>query len=150
KSIKDFMHFYPIVSTLVIINIVLFLITDVIPLPTIEMLQQCTIGPTASLGDQIYTCGMGFNPAITLGEYWRLFTVIFLHGGLTHVLFNSFALVLFGPALEQMLGKFKFSIVYLSAGIIGNIGTYFVDPTMFQAHIGASGAIYGIFGLYVF
>lgn len=150
KSIKDFMHFYPIVSTLVIINIALFLITDVIPLPAIDALQQCTVGHSATLGDQIFACGMGFNPAIALGQYWRLITPVFLHGGLTHVLFNSFALVLFGPALEQMLGKFKFVIAYLLAGIIGNIGTYLIDPGMLQAHIGASGAIYGLFGLYVF
>lgn len=150
KSIKDFMHFYPIVSTLVIINIGLFLITDVIPLPAIEALQQCTITHPSSLGRQLYECGMGFNPLVTHGEYWRLITPIFLHGSLMHVLFNSFALVLFGPALEQMLGKFKFFILYFAAGIVGNIGTYLVAPEMLNPHIGASGAIYGILGLYVF
>lgn len=152
RSIKDFIYFYPVVSTLVIVNIALFLITDVIPLPAIESLQQCTPPgyPANTLGKQLFACGMGFNPFITHGEYWRLLTPVFLHGGLTHVLFNSFALVLFGPALEQMLGKFKFIILYFLAGIVGNIGTYLINPEMFQVHIGASGAIYGILGLYVF
>lgn len=151
KSIKDFMYFYPIVSALVIINLALYMITDVIPLPMIDSLQKCTIGyPAHTLGQQIFGCGMGFNPAVANGEYWRLVTPIFLHGGLMHVLFNSFALVLFGPALEQMLGKFKFIALYFIAGIVGNIGTYLVDPGMLNVHIGASGAIYGIFGLYIF
>ncbi|HLQ71526.1 MAG TPA: rhomboid family intramembrane serine protease [Bacillota bacterium] len=152
KSIRDFLHFYPIVSTLIIVNIALYLIVYVIPLPAIELLNQCTFGfRSGTLGEQIYACGMGFNPAISHGEYWRLVTPIFLHGNyLTHVLFNSFSLVLFGPALEQMLGKFKFIILYFVAGIIGNIGTFLVDPGMLNPHIGASGAIYGIFGLYLF
>lgn len=150
KSIKDFIHFYPVVSTLVIINIVLFLLTDVIPLPTIEALQQCTITNPSTLGKQLYECGMGFNPLVAHGEYWRLVTAMFLHGGLTHVLFNSFALVLFAPPLEQMLGKIKFLTLYFIAGIIGNVGTYLVDPAMLNPHIGASGAIYGILGLFLF
>lgn len=150
KSIKDFMHFYPIVSVLVIINIVVFLMTDVIPIPAVASFDQCTIGfpPADTLGKQIFECGMAINPLVAQGEYWRLVTAMFLHGGLTHVLFNAFAIVLFAPALEQMLGKFKFIILYFVAGIVGNIGSYFVDPTM--SSVGASGAIYGLFGLYVF
>ncbi len=134
RSIKEFMKLYPIVSTLIIIHLVLWVIIDFLQL---------------SIGMDIYYFGVGNNFSVSLGEYWRLVTPIFLHGDLTHVLFNSFALVLFGPALEQMLGKGKFIFAYLGAGIIGNIGTYFLEPLEYT-HLGASGAIYGLFGIYIF
>lgn len=136
RSIKDFIYFYPIVSILIAINILLWFIVHFLPF---------------DFGTYLYYMGAGHNFSVhEYGEYWRIITPIFLHGDLMHTLFNSFALVLFGPALEQMLGKFKFIIAYLVTGIIGNIGTYVVNPTSMTFHIGASGAIYGIFGLYIF
>lgn len=134
RSIKEFFKLYPIVSILIIIHFSLWLIIDLLQL---------------HIGWQIYTFGVGYNLLVSLGEYWRLFTPIFLHADLTHALFNSFALVLFGPALEQMLGKVKFLLAYFSAGIIGNIGTYFFEPLDYL-HLGASGAVYGLLGIYVF
>src|SRR5690625_3412327 len=101
RSVKEFIQFYPIVATLVIIHLVLFVLMDFLGLP---------------IGQKIYAWGAGFNPAVTHGEYWRLVTPIFLHAGLMHTLFNSFSLVLFGPALEQMLGKFKFILAYFGTG----------------------------------
>ncbi|SET79682.1 Membrane associated serine protease, rhomboid family [Oceanobacillus limi] len=135
RSIKEFMQFYPIVSWLVIIHLALWVFIHFLQLP---------------LGWELYTWGSGINYLINQGEYWRLVTPIFLHVDLMHTLFNSFALVLFGPALEQMLGRFKFITAYLGAGIIANVGTYLIGPTEFYSHVGASGAIYGIFGIYIF
>ena len=136
KSIKEFFEYYPIVSIFVIINFALWAIVHVLPF---------------EFGSQIYQWGAGHNLSIyQYGEYWRLFTPIFLHADFTHALFNSFSLVLFGPALEQMLGRYKFVIAYLVAGIIGNVGTYLVNPLSYIPHIGASGAVYGLFGIYIF
>ena len=136
RSVKDFIYFYPIVSTLIVINILLWVIVYFLPF---------------DFGKHLFYLGAGHNFSIhEYGEYWRIVTPIFLHGDLMHTVFNSFSLVLFGPALEQMLGKFKFILAYLLTGIIGNIGTYLVDPTSMTFHIGASGAIYGIFGIYIF
>ncbi|RKQ30924.1 rhomboid family intramembrane serine protease [Oceanobacillus halophilus] len=134
RSIKEFMEYYPIVSTLVIIHFALWLIIDFLALP---------------LGHTLESWGIGMNFLIAQGQYWRLFTPIFLHGDLMHALFNSFSLVLFGPALEQMLGKSKFLLAYFGAGIIGNIGTFFFGPLNYW-HLGASGAIFGLFGIYIF
>lgn len=128
------MKLYPVVSTLVIIHLVLWLFLGFFEFP---------------IGDVIYRFGVGYNLFIALGEYWRLVTPIFLHIDLMHCLFNSFALVIFGPALEQMLGKIKFILAYLGAGIIANIGTFIVEPLQYL-HLGASGSIYGLFGIYIF
>ncbi|MGY0693673.1 rhomboid family intramembrane serine protease [Virgibacillus sp. FSP13] len=135
KTIKEFIHFYPVVSTLIIIHLALWLIIDLLQLP---------------LGIHFYQWGAGNNLFIHEGEYWRLLTSIILHNGLMHALFNSFALAIFGPALEQMLGKFKFILAYFGAGLIGNIATYLIEPTGFYSHVGASGAIFGLFGIYVY
>lgn len=136
RSIKEFMRFYPIVSTLVILNVVIWLLYFL----------------HTSIGLTIYQYGIGQNYAVSLGDYWRLVTPIFLHSGsgISHVGFNSFSLVLFGPALEQMLGKTKFIIAYFGTGIFANIATYIIDPTSTTLHLGASGAIYGLFGIYIF
>lgn len=135
RSVQDFMRFYPVVSTIIIINLLLWLVIDLLHLP---------------IGYTIYNWGIGHNLSVYHGEYWRLVTPMFLHGGLGHVIFNSFALVLFGPALEQMLGKFKFIIVYFLTGLAGNIGTYVIDQMSNTPHLGASGAVYGLFGIYIF
>ncbi|WP_067730266.1 rhomboid family intramembrane serine protease [Oceanobacillus damuensis] len=134
RSVKEFMQFYPIVSAFVIINLILWFIRNFLGL---------------QIGWDIYHWGIGSNLLIEMGEYWRLVTPIFLHADLMHVLFNSFSLVLFGPALEQMLGKYKFILAYLGAGIIANIATYFLGPISYL-HLGASGAVFGLFGIYAF
>src|SRR5690625_8001042 len=67
---------------------------------------------------------------------------------ISHILFYSFSLVLFGPALEQMLGKFKFILVYLFTGIVGNVFTYTIGAN--DLHLGASGALFGMLGLNVY
>lgn len=136
RSVKEFVHFYPVVSVLIIINFILWIFTQFFE---------------GSIGGIILNYGIGFNLAIYLEqEYWRLITPIFLHANMAHVLFNSFALVLFGPALERMTGKVRFIIIYLATGIIGNIATYIIDPQSTITHLGASGAIYGLFGIYIY
>ncbi|MFD1019321.1 rhomboid family intramembrane serine protease [Thalassobacillus hwangdonensis] len=135
ESFKDFLRFYPVVSILITIHLVLWLLIDVLQLPFAQDLLRA---------------GIGLNAAVGLGEYWRLITPVFLHGGLGHVVFNSFSLILFGPALEQMLGKGKFILTYLFAGFIGNLATYIFNPDSIIPHLGASGAIFGLFGVYLY
>ncbi|WP_082235571.1 rhomboid family intramembrane serine protease [Halobacillus massiliensis] len=135
ESFQEFLKFYPVVSILVAINLGLWLFIDILQL-----------GPAL----EFYRFGIGNNYLLGQGEWWRIITPIFLHGGFTHALFNSFSLVLFGPALEQMLGRVKFIIVYMAAGAFGNIGTYLIAPDAFYLHLGASGAIFGLFGVYLF
>ncbi len=135
ENFKEFFKFYPIVSWLVIINFGLWLLIDVLQLGAAE---------------EFFRWGLGINVLVSQGEYWRLITPVFLHAGFSHALFNSFSLVLFGPALEQMLGKGKFIALYLFAGFAGNLGTFVVQPGAYNPHLGASGAIFGLFGVYIF
>src|SRR5699024_1711209 len=111
ESFRDFLQFYPVVSTIVAIQIGLWLVGLVIP----------------PLGEWIFFYGVGWNYFIMEGEYWRLITPIFLHAGIGHIVFNSFSLVLFAPALEQMLGKGKFIFAYFFSGIAANILTVIVQ-----------------------
>lgn len=138
RSIKEFIHFYPVVTVILIINLSLWIF--------IKLFQ-------GSIGGIIYSYGVGHNLSIQVNaEYWRFITPVFLHSpvNIMHVLFNSFALVLFGPALERMTGKIRFILIYLATGIIGNIATYIIDPQSPIHHLGASGSIYGLFGIYMY
>jgi membrane associated rhomboid family serine protease len=80
------------------------------------------------------------------GDYWRLITSAFLHGSVLHLLFNMYALYLFGPFVERALGTARFVIAYLTAAMAGSIAVYLLaSPT--TVTIGASGAVFGLFGM---
>lgn len=100
ENFQQFIRFYPVITALAAIHIILFLLTEVIPLNGFLELKALLIGNNYLVQVE--------------DEYWRLFTPIFVHLSLTHVVFNTFSLVLFGPALEVMLGKVKFILAYLS------------------------------------
>lgn len=81
------------------------------------------------------------------GGLYRLLTSMFLHYGLLHIAFNMWALVYVGPPLEAVLGRLRFLVLYLLAGLGGSVATYlFGSP--YQASAGASGAIFGLFGAF--
>jgi len=91
--------------------------------------------------------GAKFNPLIMNGEYWRLITPMFLHGGIVHLFFNSYSLYVIGPAVEDLFGSVKFAVIYFIAGIIGNVASFAFSTHM---SVGASGAIFGLFGALVY
>jgi membrane associated rhomboid family serine protease len=78
-------------------------------------------------------------------EIWRFITPIFLHGGFAHLLYNVFALALFGSMLERLIGSRRFLIVFFVAGILANI----ISVNFYDASLGASGAIFGVIGALV-
>ncbi|SFL50389.1 rhomboid family intramembrane serine protease [Salibacterium qingdaonense] len=140
ETFYSFRKNYPVITCLTAIHLILFLWINL----------SIITGGLIPFGGWILQNGAGSTGAIRFnGEYWRLFTPIFLHRGIEHVLFNSISLILFGPALERMLGKVKFISVYLSTGIIANIATTLLTGFSYS-HIGASGAIFGLFGIYLY
>jgi membrane associated rhomboid family serine protease len=89
---------------------------------------------------------LGLVPILVWKKYflWQLATYIFLHGGITHLLFNFLALWMFGGELESYWGSRKFLRYFLFCGIGAGICTVIFTPYQFIPVIGASGAIYGI------
>jgi len=88
-----------------------------------------------------------FTDALVLNQSswmqpWRFVSSIFLHGGVSHIVFNLFALILFGLILEKIIGSKKFLILYFASGIIANL----IAVNFYSSSLGASGAIYGILG----
>ncbi len=87
--------------------------------------------------------GAKVNIYIIAGEYWRLVTPIFLHGGIVHLLVNCYSLYALGTTAERLLGRKKYIWVYFAAGVIGNIFSFAFSQS---AGVGASGAIFGLLG----
>ena len=87
----------------------------------------------------------GMQPvAIALGgEWYRLITAAFLHGGLLHIAFNMYVLWVLGPSLERVLGHARFIILYLMAALGGSVTSYVFSPIN-TVSVGASGAIFGV------
>lgn len=83
-------------------------------------------------------------------ELWRYVTSVFLHNGFDHFLFNSFAIFVFAPPLEFMLGKGRYALLYLGSGIFGNLISMIAYNDSLVQSVGASGAIYGLYGAYLF
>lgn len=81
------------------------------------------------------------------GEYYRMLTAAFLHAGLLHLAFNMFGLYIFGSQVEAVVGVPRFVVLYALAAIGGSACSHFFGPP-FQFGVGASGAVFGIFGAY--
>lgn len=127
---------YPnlVTTLLVAINVIVYLILAI-------MGGSITSIPTNTL----IQAGAQNTPLITsTGEYWRIFTAMFLHFSILHIGLNMLSLFLVGRAVEVMYGKWRYLAIYLLSGIVGGIVTFFLLPDALAA--GASGAIFGIFG----
>lgn len=82
------------------------------------------------------------------GDFWRLFTSMFLHHDLFHILFNAWALWIFGAMVERDFGTTRFVLIYVVTGFLASTASYTFGPPG-AIGVGASGAIFGIFGAFV-
>ncbi|MFY4776722.1 rhomboid family intramembrane serine protease [Metabacillus sp. RGM 3146] len=133
ESLGVYISRYPIVSALCAVHLLLWLLF-LIPVQSIMFL---------------FTWLDGYNLGIAEGEWWRLITPIFLHASFSHLFFNTISLILFTPPLEKLLKKGKFLLIYFLCGFLANAATFFLEPLEYS-HIGASGAIFGLFGVYLY
>lgn len=131
ESLKQYMRFYPITSVLIVLNVMMFSYTMLTGGISTQHLYQ--------LG------GMVTTPPEAGAEVWRWFTSMFLHGSFIHLLMNMFSLYVFAPALERMLGRIRYLLFYVVCGFVASAGSAFFASEV-AVSIGASGAIYGVFG----
>jgi len=89
---------------------------------------------------------LAYNSALLPTQPWRIVTVLFVHSGVFHILFNMWALFIFGRMLENMLGTWRFLALYFISGIAGSMLVTFLAPGTWV--VGASGAIFGLFAAF--
>ena len=98
--------------------------------------------------EYLYSIGAVNGFAVVVkGEIWRLFVAMFLHGGAEHILMNMLSLFLVGRSVEMMFSWFSYLSIYFVSGLIGSLVSIYFHPM--GVGIGASGAIFGIFGAVV-
>ncbi|HEX7425333.1 MAG TPA: rhomboid family intramembrane serine protease [Terriglobales bacterium] len=95
-------------------------------------------------GQDLVRWGANFGPLTASGQWWRLLTCVFVHGGLLHIAFNMWCLWDLGRLAESVYGHWTFAAVYLIAGLAASLTSVVWNPVILS--VGASGAIFGIAG----
>ncbi|MBI2922565.1 MAG: rhomboid family intramembrane serine protease [Planctomycetes bacterium] len=98
------------------------------------------LGLMGERGASLKEWGMNSGAGLERGEYWRLVTSMFLHGGVVHILLNGWVLWQLCPPLERDIGTARFAAIWFGAGIAGSLASSCIDA----ASVGASGAIFGV------
>ena len=115
----------PVVTyVLIAVNVLMFILQTA----SVDMERQLTL----------------WSPAVADGDLYRLVTSAFLHFGVTHLLFNMWALYVVGPPLERSLGRLRFGALYALSALGGSVLVYLLSP-LNAATAGASGAVFGLF-----
>ncbi len=91
----------------------------------------------------LVTFGAKVNLLVAQGQVWRLFTAMFIHIGIIHLLFNLYALNILGPLVEGFFGYRRFLLIYILGGLWGSVGSFAFSDAL---SAGASGAIFALVG----
>jgi rhomboid protease GluP len=105
------------------------------------------ISPITPTAQSLFEWGGNSRQAVAHGEWWRLITYIFLHGGFMHLFMNTFALLYIGMYLEPLLGRFRFAAAYLLTGVCAGLLSITIHTA--SVGVGASGAIFGMYGVFL-
>ena len=143
ESFRSYLRLYPGTSIFILLNLIYFAV----------------VGLTGSTKDGYHLLEYGAlisHPVYMpygMEEPWRFITAMFMHAGVDHLLFNMFALIIFAPPLEGLIKTPRYALLYLLSGLGGgllsvSVNTWFGSET--HLAVGASGAIYGIYGAYLF
>ena len=116
------------------VNILIFVLTEII-----DDTENVTF---------MLKCGAAYTPWILEGQWYRLFTSMFLHFGVYHLLNNMVLLLFLGDMLEELAGKWRYLLIYLGGGLAGNIISLLMDCRSGEMAVsaGASGAVFSVIG----
>lgn len=129
----------PVTFLLILINVLVFLVSDL----------------TGYSQDVMHMLDLGaaYTPLITEGgEVYRLFTSMFLHFGIAHLLNNMLVLFVLGSRLERAAGKIRFLVIYLLGGVAGNVISLLLELNSgdYSVSAGASGAVFAVMGAMIY
>lgn len=143
ESFRDYLKQYPVTSIIIALNLIYYIV--------VAAAGSTTYGP------HLYRYGAFYaepgNDPYGLSEPYRYVSSMFMHAGIQHLLFNMFALLVFAPPLERLTGHIRYLIFYLLSGIAANALSAFMTTLLDKEYVlsvGASGAIYGVYGAYLF
>lgn len=113
--------------------------------------DEIFFGSTLDTGVLI-RAGGAYVPYISSGQYWRLFTAMFMHSGMQHLLNNMVMLFVLGTSLEYLLGHVKYAVLYVLCGLAANIAAwrYYAAADANVVSVGASGAIFAVMGAVIY
>lgn len=129
----------PVTAALMLINLIVFVLVEV------------TGGSQDTM--HMIECGAAYTPYILeQGEYYRIFTCMFLHFGMEHLANNMLVLFVLGQRLEPILGKIRFLVIYLLGGMGGSVVSLLMDlkGQEFFISAGASGAVFAVMGAMIY
>lgn len=136
---RSYIRYYPVTTLLLLANIVMFIILTV-------------KGGSTDL-NTLVDFGAIVDNGPHKGEWWRYGAAVFLHNGFSHLFFNCFALLVFAPPLERLLGWWRYALLYLGGGILANVLSIAIttpEPYVIRVSVGASGAIYAVYGAFLY
>lgn len=131
---NNFKHIPIITSILIVLNVAIYLLL-----------------PIAPGGFELYEMGVLTPASLMRGEWWTLITSMFLHSGIAHILCNMFSLYYLGVMCERVFGPVKYLVLYVLSGVAGGlvyVAVNFAAGDLLAGAVGASGAIFGLFGAY--
>ena len=125
---------YKITYTLIAVNIIVYLVTAFLSQSIMDMDIETLVN-----------MGAVYGPFTVLeSQWWRLLSAMFLHGGMTHLLMNMVSLYLIGRGVEEYFDTKSYLIIYIFSGILGSLASLYMH--LESVGVGASGAIFGVFG----
>lgn len=136
ENFRTYIRNYPITALILAVNVIVFI------LDTLVFNQELSVWGMFYQVPELDPYG--------ISEPWRYLSSIFLHTNWEHLLFNCFSTLVFAPPLEKLLGHFPYLLFYLAAGLGGNVLSAVVHAGSVYASVGASGAIYGVFGAFLY